>query len=127
MTRRQALAGLLVAGLTGRSAASAQSLVPLEVDWEQIFRLDWKMSERDGRPLIFGKIYNVSFYGTNRIQLLVDQVDASGRPVAQKIAWLGFGLKPGDSAFFDVAVDTRGATYRVSVYAFDRKFGSTQG
>lgn len=126
MTRRQALAALLTAGLPGARTVAAQSLTPLEVDWEQVFRLDWKLSEQDGRPLIAGKIYNVSFYGTNRIQLLVDQLDAGGRTVAQRIAWLGFGLKPGDSAFFDVAVPDRGATYRVRVYAFDRKFGTTQ-
>jgi hypothetical protein len=127
MTRRRALAAFMVAGLTGGRMASAQSLTPLEVDWEQIFRLDWKLSEEDGRPLIAGKIYNVSFYGTNRIQLLVDQLDAGGRTVAQKLAWLGYSLKPGDSGFFDVSVPARDATYRVRVYAFDRKFGSTQG
>ena len=44
----------------------AQSLTPLEVDWEQIFRIEWQLTERDGRPLIFGRIFNVSFYGVSR-------------------------------------------------------------
>jgi hypothetical protein len=126
VTRRRALAILLAAAVPGGRGAAAQSLVPLEVDWEQVFRLDWKLSEQNGQGLIAGKIYNISFYGTSRIQLLVDQLDASGRTVSQRIAWLGFSLKPGDSAFFDVSVPDGSAAYRVRVFAFNRKFGTTQ-
>jgi hypothetical protein len=126
VTRRRALAVLLAAALTDATGAGAEGLTPLEVDWEQIFRLDWKLSGQGGQGLIEGRIYNVSFYGTSRIQLLVDQLDASGRTVSQRLAWLGFSLKPGDSAYFDVSVPARDAAYRVRVYAFDRKFGTTQ-
>jgi hypothetical protein len=111
---------LLLAGVAG---SGAQSLTPLEIDWEQIFRLEWQVTERDGRALIFGKIYNVSFYGVSRIQLLVNQLDAGGRAVAPQIAWLGFSLQSGESAFFDVSVPDRDAAYTVRVYAFDRKLG----
>ena len=125
MTRRHALTALLLLGsLAGRRRAAAQSLEPLEVDWEQIFHLDWTVSERNGRPRISGKIRNVSFYGTSRIQLLVDQLDANGHTLSQRVAWVGVGIKPGDSAFFDVPVADRGAAYRVRVFAFDRKFGT---
>src|SRR5262245_24709454 len=124
MTRRRALAILIA--MTSTGIAHAQSLTPLVVDWEQVFRLEWSVSDRDGRTLIFGKIHNVSFYGTSRIQLLIDQLDSGGRTVGQRIAWLGYNLKAGDSGFFDVTVPDRAATYRVRVYAFDRKFGSTQ-
>jgi hypothetical protein len=101
----------------------AQSLTPLEIDWAQVFRLEWQLIDRNGRALIVGRIYNVSFYGVSRIQLLVDQLDASGRAVAQQIAWLGFSLQPGESGFFDVSVPNRDGKYDVRVYAFDRKFG----
>lgn len=109
--------------LAGAPSSGAQSLTPLEIDWAQVFRLEWQVTERDGRALIFGKIYNVSFYGVSRIQLLVDQLDAGGRAVAQQIAWLGFSLQPGEGAFFDVSVPNRDGTYDVRVYALDRKFG----
>jgi hypothetical protein len=109
---------LLLAG-----APVSGALAPLEVDWDQIFRLEWQVTERDGRALISGKIRNVSFYGVSRIQLLVDQIDAGGRAVAQRIAWLGSSLQPGESVFFDVPVPSRDDTYDVRVYAFDRKFG----
>jgi hypothetical protein len=109
--------------LAGAPASGAQALTPLEIDWQQVFRLEWQVTERDGRALIFGKIHNISFYGVSRIQLLVDQLDAGGRPVAQRISWLGFSLQPGDSVFFDVSVPSRDGSYDVRVYAFDRKFG----
>ena len=117
------LAVLLSAALLGGCAA-AQSLEPLDVDGDQIFRLTWQVSERGGRPVILGRIDNVSFYGTSRIQLLVDRLDASGRTVEQRVEWVGFNIRPGDHAFFDVAVPDRGATYRIRVYAFNRKFGT---
>src|SRR5262245_535863 len=100
----------------------AQSLTPLEVDWERIFRLEWQITERDGRPLISGRIFNISFYGVSRVQLLVDQLDASGRVLARQVAWLGFTLQPGESSYFDVSVPSGDGKYDVLVYAFDRKF-----
>jgi hypothetical protein len=121
--RRVLVAVSLLLLLAEASDSGAQSLTPLEIDWQQIFRFEWQVTDRDSRALIFGKIYNVSFYGVSRIQLLVDQLDAGGRVVAQRIAWLGFSLQPGESAFFDVSVPDREAAYEVRVYAFDRKFG----
>jgi hypothetical protein len=111
---------LLLAGVPG---SGAHALSPLEIDWEQIFRLEWEVTERDGRALIVGKIYNTSFYGVSRIQLLVDQLDGAGRVVAQQIAWLGLSLQAGESSFFDASVPSRDGKYDVRVYAFDRKFG----
>jgi hypothetical protein len=123
-SRRRVLAALvLTAALVGDPAA-AQSLEPLEVDWQQVFRLSWEVGERYRKPRIVGKIDNVSFYGTSQIQLLVEQLDASGRTVAQQVVWLGFRIAPGDSAYFDVPLTERSAGYRVRVYAFDRKFGT---
>lgn len=109
--------------LAGASGSGAQSLTPLEIDWEQIFRLEWQVTARAGRAFVSGNIYNVSFYGVSRIQLLVDQLDAGGRAIAQQIAWLGFSLQAGESASFELPVPSREGKYDVRVYAFDRKFG----
>jgi hypothetical protein len=113
---------LAVALVSGR--AIAQSLEPLEGDWQQVFDVSWEVGERYRKPRLFGKLRNVSFYGTSQIQLLVEQLDASGRPVTQQVTWLGFKINPGDSAFFDVPVPDRAAAYRVRIYAFSRKFGT---
>ena len=81
--------------LAGAPSSWAQSLTPLEIYWAQVFRLEWQLTDRNGRALIVGRIHNVSFYGVSRIQLLVNQHDAGGRAVAQQIAWLGFASSPG--------------------------------
>jgi hypothetical protein len=121
MTRRQVLTALALLAMAPGRRVAAKSLEPLEADGEQVFRLTWEVTERRGRPLVLGRIENVSDYETSRIQLLVDQLDASGRMTTQKVAWVGVDVKPGDHAFFDVPVPDRAATYRVRVYAFNRK------
>ena len=121
--RRVPVAVALFLLLAGAPSSWAQSLTPLEIDWAQVFRLEWQLTDRNGRALIVGRIHNVSFYGVSRIQLLVNQHDAGGRAVAQQIAWVGFSLQPGESGFFDVSVPGRDGKYDVLVYAFDRKFG----
>ena len=125
LTRRSFLAGLALAATLGTDPASGQSLEPVDVDWERVFRLSWEISDRYRKPHVIGRIENISnLYGATQIQLLVERLDAQGRPAAQQVVWLGFRLNPGDHGFFDVAVSERAATYRVRVYAFSRKMGN---
>jgi len=124
MTRRSFLAPML-AGMLLTVPTAAQSVEPIDVDWDRVFRITWEIGERDRKPHVIGKIENVSVYGTSQIQLLVERLDASGQPLSQQVVWLGFRINPGDHAFFDVPVAERAATYRVRVYAFSRKFGTS--
>ena len=126
ITRRRLLGGLVLAAMWRGDGAIAESLEPLEVDWQQVFSLTWEVSARRGRPVVIGKIRNVSFWGTSQIQLLVEQLDGGGRTVTQQLAWLGVNLNVGEHGFFDVPVADGGAAYRVRVFAFTRKFGSSQ-
>jgi hypothetical protein len=125
MTRRRILTALLLAATLVASRGAAETLEPLELDWQQVFRLHWEISERYRKPRLTGKIENISFWGTSQIQLLVERLDAGGRPVTQEIVWLGFKLNPSDSGWFDVAVPDRTAASRIRVYAFNRKFGTS--
>jgi hypothetical protein len=127
MTRRHLLAALALLAIAPGRPATAQSLEPLDLDWEQIFRLTWEVTERRGRPRLLGRIENVSDWGTRRIQLLVERLDPSGRATAQTTAWVPIDLRAGEHTFFDVPVDERAATYRVRVYSFDRRFGGGGG
>ncbi len=124
MTRRSFVAHVL-AGTLLPAARAAQAVEPVDVDWESVFRITWEIGERYRKPHLIGKIQNVSVYGASQIQLLVERLDASGQPVSQQVVWLGFRINPGDHAFFDVPVTERAATYRVRVYAFARKFGTS--
>jgi hypothetical protein len=100
------------------SAAPAQRLQPLVVDWERYFRVESAAAPRDGRTLVQGTVWNTSMWGAKRVQLLVDALDAGGQVVDQRVIWLGVDLAAGTHAAFEVPMPSA-AAYRVSVFAFD--------
>ena len=53
------------------------------------------------------------------MRLLVDELDANGQIVEQRVGWLGFTLTPGTTAPFEVPVVHATPNHRVSVFAFD--------
>jgi hypothetical protein len=113
---------LLVAPLAVTACAPATAggpLSPLVVGWEQFFKLTWTVSEYKGRPVLSGRIYNDWNFAAANVRLLVDELDANGQIVDQKISWLGFTLTPGTTAPFEIAVNHSTPNYRVSVFAFD--------
>jgi hypothetical protein len=98
---------------------SPQLLQPLAVDWASYFTVEWQATPQDGRALVSGKVTNTTGWGARRIQLLVEGLDAAGRVVSQRVAWLGVDLPAADRAFFEVPVAPPSAGYRVQVFAFD--------
>jgi hypothetical protein len=117
------LVGALLLVLVGLGRGDAQPrLEPIVTDQEQIFTITWQVGESDGRPLLSGRITNISFYAASKIQLLVNQLDATGRIVHQQLSWLGVVLLQGEGTYFDVPVNDRTARYDVRVYAFLRGF-----
>ena len=112
----------LVLGLATASGQAAQLLFPLVGDWDQYFRVDAESTARDGRAIVSGRVWNVSSWRADRIQLLVEGLDANGQPVIQRVVWLGTDLSSGMHAVFEVPVPTA-ASYRVSVFAFDSSRG----
>lgn len=112
------LALVLVSGLSV-AGTSAAPLQPLVVGWEQFFTLTWTVSEHKGRAVVSGRIYNNWNFAAANVRLLVDELDASGEIVDQKLSWLGFMLTPGTTAPFEIAVNRPTPNHRVSVFAFD--------
>ena len=100
-------------------ATSAAPLQTLAVGWEQFFTLTWTVSEHKGRPVVSGRIYNNGNFAAANLRLLVDELDADGQVVDQKLSWLGFMLTPGTTAPFEIPVAHRTPNHRVSVFAFD--------
>src|SRR6185369_14312126 len=80
------------------SAAVAQSLQPLVVDWEQYFRIEAGPSTRGGRAVVAGTVWNTAPWSAKKIQLLVDALDANGRVIDQRVTWLGIDLATGTHA-----------------------------
>jgi len=114
----RAASAAVVLVLIMATAAVAQSLQPLVVDWQQYFRIDAAPSTQGGRAVVTGTVWNTAPWGAKRIQLLVDALDASGQVVNQRVAWLGIDLASGTHAAFEVPMPSA-ASYRVSVFAFD--------
>jgi hypothetical protein len=112
----------LVLALATASGQAAQPLLPLVGDWDQYFRVDTESTARDGRAIVSGQVWNISNWRADRIQLLVEGLDATGQPVTQRVVWLGADLSSGMHAVFEVPVPTA-ASYRVSVFAFDSSRG----
>ena len=75
-------------------------LTPLVVGWEQFFQLTWTVGERKGHAVVTGRIYNNWGFAAANVRLLVDELDANGQIVDQRIGWLGFTLTPGTTAPF---------------------------
>ena len=100
-------------------AVPAETLQPLVAGWERFFKLTWTVGERKGQPVVAGHIYNNWGFAAANMRLLVDELDASGQAIDQRLSWLGFTLTPGTTAPFEIRVAHRTPNYRVSVFAFD--------
>ena len=100
-------------------ATAGGPLTPLVVGWEQFFKLTWTVGEHKGQPVVSGKIYNNWGFAAANVRLLVDELDANGQIVDQRLGWLGFTLTPGTTAPFEIPVAHRTPNHRVSVFAFD--------
>ena len=100
-------------------AVPAETLQPLVVGWERFFKLTWTVGDHKGRPAVAGHIYNDWGFAAANMRLLVDELDASGQVIDQRLSWLGFTLTPGTTAPFEIAVTHPTPNYRVSVFAFD--------
>ena len=120
-TRVLLAAILLAASLAPSSQAPAadRPLTTLMVGWERYFTLSWTVEERKGKPVVIGKIYNNWGLAAANMRLLVDELDANGQIVDQKLGWLGFTLTPGTTAPFEIPVAHATPNHRVSVFAFD--------
>lgn len=100
------------------SAAGAQALSPLVVDWEQYFRVESQSVSRAGRSMVTGTVWNTATWNAKKIQLLIEALDGNGQVVNQRVAWLGVDLAAGTHAYFETPMPVA-ASYRVSVFAFD--------
>jgi hypothetical protein len=108
----------LVLVLAAASSGAAQSLSPLVAEWDEYFSIHSRPAVRNGRPVSSGTIWNVSGWGARRIQLLVEGLDDTGRPVSQRVVWLGADLPAGAHAYFEAPLPSS-TSYRVRVFAFN--------
>lgn len=113
-------AGIVFAALLTMTTntPAATPLYPLVSGWEQWFRVESEASIRNGKSIVSGTVWNISGWSFRRVQLLVEGLDTGGKPVSQRVVWLGLDLPKGTHAYFEVPMPAA-VSYRVSVFAFD--------
>jgi hypothetical protein len=111
---------LVALSLLPLTAGTTQPLSPLIVNWEQYFTVQ-QQSVRDGRAA--ATVWNTSGWNAQRIQVLVEALDGAGQARDQRVVWLGSDLPAGTHAHVDMSMSP-GASYRVSVFAFNLDLSS---
>ena|SRR5436309_183197 len=114
------IAGLVLAvGAAETRAASASSVGGAAYDSK--LSLDWQPGQtRSGKPLITGYVNTTrGMSGYCNIRLLVETLDAQGQVIGQAQGEaLGSVLSRG-RLYFEVPIQTTGASYRVRVLSWD--------
>jgi len=119
--------GLLVLGVAALSGCATLgapptwepgNLQPLIIGWQQYFRIQWTATPQGAAALIDGYITNTWGFPAQRVRVLVNGYDASGRQVGQLIAWGPNEIDPGNRVYFNVTVPA-GASYDVSIFSWN--------
>jgi len=121
---RVALAGLLAAVVAGCSAASGYVVsvgdkTTLMYGWQERFGIEWTADpETPHTRVVRGRVVNLSGIGADRMRLLVQASDASGRPVAQRLVWLPTGVPGSSGTYFEVWGMPAADQYHVTVWDY---------
>ena len=116
------LATMVMLALVGARPTDPAAALGAASSVDSRLRLDWELGARHGgRPVIQGYLYNDYLRSAAEVQLLVETLDAAGGVTARQVAFVR-GVTPfKDRSYFEVPVKTAGASYRVSITAFDWK------
>ena len=121
---RFVVAGLLTAIVGGCAAGGGHDVSvgdksTLIYGWQDRFGLEWTADpETPQTRVVHGRVVSLSSIGADRMRLLVQASDGSGRPVAQRLVWLPTGVPGGTSVYFEVWGMPLAAQYRVTVWDF---------
>ena len=99
-----AAAALLVACSMGPAYWQGTNAQPLNVGWQQFFRVQWNSSTYQGQPIVEGYVTNVWGFWARDIQILVSGYDSAGTLVGQLVGWGPFRIGPGGRVYFNLPV-----------------------
>ncbi|HJV57592.1 MAG TPA: hypothetical protein VJ971_16550 [Methylomirabilota bacterium] len=121
-TKPWLLATMAILALAGVGPATPAGALSATSSVDSRLRLDWEVGARHGgRPVIQGYLYNDYLRSAAEVRLLVETLDASGGVTARQVGFVRGVIPFKDRAYFEVSVKTAGASYRVSITAFDWK------
>ena len=86
---------------------------------DRVFRIEFEVRTDPQRPTISGYVYNQEGgYFADRVTLLIERLDASGKVTGSSTTWVLGGVPPGNRSYFSTRVEPA-ASYRVRVNSFD--------
>jgi hypothetical protein len=111
------LVALAALGVLLPVAATAGPIqAPATID--EYFRLEWQATPGARGPEIAGSIDNVGNLPVDRMQLLVERLDAAGTVIGSSRTWVMGVVVPLHRSYFTTRV-APAASYRVSILTFD--------
>jgi hypothetical protein len=113
-----ALAAVLVAVAVLLPAAGAAGPIHAPATIDEYFRLEWQATPGARGPEIAGYVANVGNVPVDRMQILVERLDAAGAVVGSSRAWVMGVVAPLHRTYFTTRVAPATA-YRVSILTFD--------
>jgi hypothetical protein len=86
---------------------------------DSFFKVEWQPDERRGQPIVSGYVTNQWGWAARNVRLRVEALDPAGAVTATYIGYVNGILTPGSHVYFEVPVQAKAPTYRVTVLSFD--------
>jgi hypothetical protein len=112
------VAALVVAVAVLLPGVSAAGPIHADATLDEYFRLEWQPSPGARGPEISGYVANVSNLPVDRMQVLVERLDAAGTVVGSSRAWVMGVVAPQHRTYFTTRVPAANS-YRVRILTFD--------
>jgi hypothetical protein len=116
---RMTVASLVVLAALTAGAGSVSAAIYAQETLDRYFRIEYNVSPAATQTIVSGYVYlQRAGYGADRVQLLIERLDAAGKVIGTSTTWVLGGVPPGSRAFFSAKVEPA-ASYRVQVLSFD--------
>ena len=86
---------------------------------DSYFKIEWQPDERRGKPMVSGYVANQWGLATRNVRLRVEALDAAGAVTATYIGYVNGLITPGSRNYFEVPVEAKAPSYRVTVLSYD--------
>lgn len=115
MRLRHLPGAILMAACALAPAATALAQGGENVQGDRYFRVEAEPRQTRRGPALAGYVYNSYGMTAQRVELLVEGLDASGNVVSSTIGYVSGTVPPFDRAYFEVRVPAGAASYRAKV------------
>jgi hypothetical protein len=88
----------------------------LQVGEGRLMHAEWTLDEPElNAPRVYGYVVNTYYYFATQVQVLVEALDAQGRPLERRFQWVPGSVPPNNRVYFEVRNLPLADQYRVTV------------